>query len=457
MNGQPSSGGATGRRTLVVTLGQLRAHQLTWTNFKTNVLDQLDADLAVCVPDDAAFDASNPFHAGAQHRWLVPDAADYADIFDAIQRALGSREDWRVLCDVPGHWMGRVLQSGQRAAGAVELALRWFMLENIRSGRLDERYERFVVTRSDYYWLCPHPPLACLDPAHVWIPDGEDFGGLCTRHMVVSRDKLVQATNLIADLLLEPRQMRDRMLARPGEWNMERVVAFHLLRNGLLSAVRRFPYVMCLVRTPNDPSTTTLGEYVAELDMLVKYRTELLEAQRYRHMIASNADWHLYFASRRQADLAPARVYTCHGTVLYVDRASGALRHGPLHGSPHNAFLILDRGLWRIVGCEDDDGDDAMSPGGGGGDVARPGAQSDRHRLCGLDGLERETIRQVSSRTGSMNDLCGLRSRDRYLSAQPDGAIILKQGGCRERERFRVISVIRKPASSRFRPVMVAP
>jgi hypothetical protein len=40
-----------------------------------------------------------------------------------------------------------------------------------------------------------------------------------------------------------------------------------------------------------------------------------------------------------EAALLPLRLFTTHGTVLYVDPLSDELRHGPLDGSPekHNA------------------------------------------------------------------------------------------------------------------------
>jgi len=41
-----------------------------------------------------------------------------------------------------------------------------------------ERYDRFVITRSDFIWDCPHPPLSVLSPDAIWFPDGEYGGGL---------------------------------------------------------------------------------------------------------------------------------------------------------------------------------------------------------------------------------------------------------------------------------------
>ena len=42
--------------------------------------------------------------------------------------------------------------------------------------------------------------------------------------------------------------------------------------------------------------------------------------------------------------LPPARLFTAFGTVLYVDAASGELRHGPVETSAANAYFVADRG-----------------------------------------------------------------------------------------------------------------
>jgi hypothetical protein len=39
-----------------------------------------------------------------------------------------------------------------------------------------------------------------------------------------------------------------------------------------------------------------------------------------------------------------ARSFTVFGTVLYVDVASGHLRHGPVESSPTNAVFMADPG-----------------------------------------------------------------------------------------------------------------
>src|SRR5262249_55808384 len=148
--------------------------------------------------------------------------------------------------------------------------------------------------------------------------------------------------------LLRPREMRDAMVNK-SNWNIEQVIAFHFTRNGLISTIRRFPYVMFLVRAPDDPTAWSPGHYVRDLGVAVKYRSEFFEATRYRDLIRTNDDWRLYFASSYFRHSLPARVYTYHATVLYVDETTGELRHGPLMASPKNAFFVPIGAGGRIV------------------------------------------------------------------------------------------------------------
>eukprot|EP00966_Prymnesium_polylepis_P283520 6550576-Prymnesium_polylepis.1 len=89
-----------------------------------------------------------------------------------------------------------------------------------RSSRL---YERVVHSRLEYVWLAPHPPLALLEPRHVWIPSGEDYYlGYNDRHAVMNRST--------ADIyfgrwrhILDGEVMRiDRQLNRTRVWNIQR-------------------------------------------------------------------------------------------------------------------------------------------------------------------------------------------------------------------------------------------
>jgi hypothetical protein len=437
-------------RSLVITLGQLRAHQLTWANFKEKLLKPLRADLAVCVPDDPFFDFTNPFFVNARFRWLIPDASDLADTFDRIQRLLGGSEDWRVLCDVKGSWLGRISQSNQPGAAALLYVLRWFMLSNIQAASLTDVYDRFIITRSDYYLLCPHPPLEFLDAESLWIPDGEDYGGLTDKFLIVSASDLVAGCNLIDDFLLHPHQMRDAMSSR-SNWNIEQIVAFHFTRNGLISKIRRFPYIGFLVRAPDDPTAHSAGKFNPEVGMVVKYPSEMHEALRYGELIHSNDDWKLYFASQNFVDLFPARVYTTHGTVLYVDEVSQELRHGPLSDSPANVFFEGADAFGRIVHRQANQVSAVLQP------IDRGKSSS---VLTATDDFQDESTKFERipvmkgfslDQTLMTNNLVGLKGGGLYLSAEPDGRVTLSRPHCYMWEYFRLIPDFRMKMADRWR------
>ncbi|KAL1496703.1 hypothetical protein AB1Y20_014296 [Prymnesium parvum] len=50
------------------------------------------------------------------------------------------------------------------------------------------RYGRVLFSRLEFEWLRPHPPLELLDPRRVWLPAGEDNGGVTDRHWLSNRE-----------------------------------------------------------------------------------------------------------------------------------------------------------------------------------------------------------------------------------------------------------------------------
>lgn len=421
-------------RTLVVTLGQLRAHQVTWANFREKLLDTLGADLAVCVGADDHLDIGNPFYRHARYRWVVPVQSDFRRMFDRIQAQLGAATNWRTLCDLPGSWLARVANEPRPPGAAFPYLLRWFMLDNIRAAGLEHVYDRFVITRSDLYHLCPHPPLDCLDSDSLWIPDGEDYGGVMDKHMVVSATQLFHACNLLDEMLGHPERIRTAMEGR-SNWNIEQAIHLHLERNGLLAKVRRFPYVMCLVRSPDDPTDQAASTHIPELGISIRYPSEFNEACRYRERLATTDKWKRYFASIADEASRPARLYTTHGTVFYVDEASGEVRHGPLAGSPPNVLFH-----WRD---------------GHGEIVYRPEAAAEERAIvadpttAGLrraDGEGAVTFESVAIAKGfglhqtlMTNNLVGLKANGVFLCAQADSSVRLDRPHCHLWEHFRIV------------------
>jgi len=289
-------------KVLVCLLGSTRAHQLTFPSFKRQVLDELKGDLALALAIDEKYEYTNPFWLHAKYRWTAPLFSDFGEAFDLAQHWLCQERNiaapnWRLMLQINGMWQG-LIQSPDPQPGHSSLLFfcRWLLLQGLKQDDVLHRYDRFVITRSDFVWLCPHPPLSILDRGAIWFPDGEHWGGLNDRHLVVSRADVVDCLNLIEDILLEPSQLYrelEYMKGRPA-WqnNIEQFIAHHLRRKGLFDKVKTFPYVMYLARQIGDDTRTwTLGDYEPAVGHYIKYKDEFRTASAYATIIKSRADW----------------------------------------------------------------------------------------------------------------------------------------------------------------------
>ncbi|WP_353861959.1 hypothetical protein [Azospirillum formosense] len=292
-------------KTLVCIINQTRGHELTWPTFERHVLHELDADLAVCIGIRPGYDETNPFYANARYRWTQAEPDDYADLFDDVAQRIGTTADWRILLPVPGIWLGGIKASNVfPGSSAIGYFYRWMLFQRLRDEGLLERYDRFVITRSDYYYLCPHPPVESLDPRFFWTPDGEDWGGVVDRHAVIGPEDMEAALNFLEVILRDPQGLHDRMRAilehncRLHEcdwnWNPERCLRMELERLGVAHRLRRFPYGMFLIRGNSDTSTWSMGQFDPSLGGFVKYQGEYEAARNTAQRFRTRRDWEAF-------------------------------------------------------------------------------------------------------------------------------------------------------------------
>lgn len=284
-------------KVLVCLLASTRGSLVTFPSFKRQVLDELNADLALALAIDDKHDYGNPFWQRAKYRWTVPDFSDFGEAFDMAQRALCQQHnvpapDWRLMLRIKGPWQGKIRSPDpQPSASSILPFCRWLLLRGLQQDGVLDHYDRFVITRSDFVWLCPHPPLSVLDRAAIWVPNGEFYGGVPDRHLVVSRADVVNCLNLIEDILLHPTELYEQMKHIPV-LNNEKFLAHHLGRKGLLHKVKLFPYVMYTARSKDDESLTwSPGNYEPTVGHYVKYPKEFRAASSYAAIIRNRADW----------------------------------------------------------------------------------------------------------------------------------------------------------------------
>jgi len=144
-------------KTLVCLLGQVRFPELTWGPWKKWVLDHLAADLILC----GNIDTESKFTENAIHVFKPGPIRDMS------------------LLD---HLKGGILGKDSKTSGRMQLSLRTDLWHHLIENNLHDKYDRYIISRTDNLWSGPYPDL---DNEHIWCVNAEFHLGLCDRHMTV--------------------------------------------------------------------------------------------------------------------------------------------------------------------------------------------------------------------------------------------------------------------------------
>jgi hypothetical protein len=355
-------------KTLVIILSETRAHELTYDNFKKNVIDELNADLCVCIGITPEYDINNPYYKLAKYKFVYDEPNDFGDAFDYAYNIISlnkpkyeilnninalyaklsnakqstdniryqghmeninfdedndeivvhtkdfydnlwkdqvysiknsydnliSQENvitykkslyWREFLKLKNQFLGGIKDETNQHPGSAGILIffRWFLLKNLLENDLINNYDRFIITRSDFIYQLPHPKIELMDETKIWIPDCEHYGGYTDRHVILSKNNIVPYLNILNNITLRSNEYYMKM-KNHYEWNLEKVIKFHLEENNVLHLVKEFPYIMYSVRNINGSSRWMNGIYNNELGYYIKYYTEYNASIYYKNL-----------------------------------------------------------------------------------------------------------------------------------------------------------------------------
>jgi hypothetical protein len=194
------------QRSVVCLVGTLRAVDLTYKNLIEKVIQPLNADLIFCVSRMNSEDEAmiNKFK-----NCNIVDVCIYEEAKDSYQDFLHSffsqitpenRTEWGKYFEIEGNWLGGI--EGRRGSG-FHLNFNYYkLLERLRSfQKISSEYQKFVITRTDLFWLVEHPPLNLLNSNFIWIPTGENYNGYNDRHAVCSNQNVSDYLSLLELML----------------------------------------------------------------------------------------------------------------------------------------------------------------------------------------------------------------------------------------------------------------
>jgi len=356
-------------KTLVIVLSETRASELTYENFKKNVIDELNADLCLCIGVKPDYDYNNPFYQLAKYKFLYNEPSDYGDAFEyayniisqtrskyeilentntlynKLQFPTQSKDNinfygnindvnindinddeivihtedyhddlwknkvygikksdnnnfiseknvntykkplyWREFLKIKNQFLGGIKDHHNEHPGSAGILIffRWFLLKNLLENDLINKYDRFIITRSDFIYQLPHPKLEYMNKNCIWIPDCEYYGGYTDRHVILSQTNIVSYLNILNNLVLRSNEYFIKMTNK-NNWNLEQLIEFHLKQNDVLQFVKEFPYIMYSVRNINGTTRWSAGTFSNNLGYYIKYQSEYDKSNYYKN------------------------------------------------------------------------------------------------------------------------------------------------------------------------------
>lgn len=258
-------------KTLVILIGNSRGTHVAWDSLRRNLLKPFNADLALVFGKG---EPSNVLYETAKYTKLVDEYDDWGDVVDEIiQKESIAPYDWRNKLIIPrlkgtGLWGGVVKDNVMlKGSGAIIFAFRYFVKEMIEEHDLLNKYDRFIITRSDYYYEFEHLTDLSLD--NIWIPSGEEYGGITDRHIVVSNKHVIDS------LLVLPWILNNRIVTTV---NPETCLMTFFKQTNLWPLIKFFNRSFFTVRANTDQTRWGCnGIYLKELGVYTKYTNEYYE------------------------------------------------------------------------------------------------------------------------------------------------------------------------------------
>jgi hypothetical protein len=173
---------------LVIMIGNARGGEKAWQKAYNNLLKPHYADLAIC------FGVSNQkissLYKHSKYIWEIEEYHNWRNYYTINCH----RSFWEKSLSLGRHsgLLGGI--DNNAGSGAIIFAIRHFILKNYRA--ILEQYETIILTRSDHYYM--YADDTNKDKNKIWIPEGEDWGGITDRHIEFNSRYITEVLDVLA-------------------------------------------------------------------------------------------------------------------------------------------------------------------------------------------------------------------------------------------------------------------
>jgi hypothetical protein len=253
----------------------------------------MQSDLAFC--GSATGLSNDPILENAILSWNFSEPEDWSTACDLVS---SNGSDWRDLCQYGDAFLGGSGYKSTVGSGLIIMYWREILRRNI-DAKILEKYEWFIITRSDFNWVINHPTWNQLDPSKIYFLNGEQNGGVSDRHIIFNT-KVAEKVLSIADLIFHKSNEFSKYLDKQSvsELNPEQYLALALDLAGLGNQVEFIPYLGYAIRHETTETRWSTGEYSRRFGYYVKYPAELRSCNFYKIVILGKRDWTQILANK---------------------------------------------------------------------------------------------------------------------------------------------------------------
>ena len=187
-------------KTCVIIEGQLRGSRRCGPNMRRHLIDALGADLIIHAQHTPEYDTAEcagRYGPAADYRVYENPTPDFSEIFDALRAEYGCAFDWR---DMFKEIKSANYHLGFDGPGTC--IRRMYNRHLIHRQLLEADYDRYVLTRSDMFFLDDFPIEQCTDPNTLYSAAVGCWRGINNNLLVFGaplREKVLNYITLFLD------------------------------------------------------------------------------------------------------------------------------------------------------------------------------------------------------------------------------------------------------------------
>lgn len=249
------------KKYLVILAGSPRGGLKTWKSLFKYVVNHLNADLAICTTDN--YIGKNILFENANYKWIMENPDNFEQYY---------------YDNFEGNWKEYLLKGkelGLYESGLIHFVFKDFIYKNFKD--ILTQYEYIIYSRFDQYYTDYHPKFS---EDFIYIPEGEDYFGICDRHVAFKSNKAKEYFSIID--YINSKKAIDEIPKFP---NCESVYKQHLMAKGLLTYVKRHKRVSFTAALQGDSTNWRVPEYKVFLSngLSIKYPDEFLQAMKNKY------------------------------------------------------------------------------------------------------------------------------------------------------------------------------